>query len=374
MFGRVILLIVVFLQLIQLSDGFSMKLQKRQKEEPKSNFLKQNDVFGEIVSSRLDNTLYEGMISLGSPAKPFRVILDTGSGILWVPKYGCKNTGRMGEYCESGTGTYDPNKSKTSKSLNQNFTIEYGIGETVGQLYSDQFAFGDPACNHQLKLKQPIVFGAGTEIEDGDQGILGLGFARDDEKATSIFGRAVEEGIMTEPLFTVVYRSCPYDQDECSEAGIITFGKIDTENCGTVVGKVKLNRFALQWEFSLQEVSTGNYKSNLKDNDVITDSGASHIFLPFDVVEDLMSTIGATSEGSSYFISCKRKWQINFKINGTDYAVKAKEMVFNLGNDRCEIAIRSKVHQPWVLGGPWLRSFCQIHHWTNREIGFARIK
>lgn len=57
------------------------------------------------------------------------------------------------------------------------------------------FAFGDPVCpQYQLKFKKPIAFGAGIEITDGDQGVLGLGFARSDQKATSIFDRAVKEG------------------------------------------------------------------------------------------------------------------------------------------------------------------------------------
>jgi hypothetical protein len=133
---------------------------------------------------------------VGTPPKAFRVILDTGSAILWLPKAGCTNAGRMGEYCDKGEGTYDPKKSKTSKPTGKEFLIKYGIGQTTGHLYQDMFAFGNPVCNKQLKLKKPIVFGAGEEISDGDQGILGLGFARSDEPATSIFDQAVNEGVM----------------------------------------------------------------------------------------------------------------------------------------------------------------------------------
>lgn len=41
------------------------------------------DTYGTRMFSRGD-TLYEGMISLGTPPQPFRVILDTGSGKTFI--------------------------------------------------------------------------------------------------------------------------------------------------------------------------------------------------------------------------------------------------------------------------------------------------
>jgi hypothetical protein len=58
---------------------------------------------------------------------------------------------------------------------------------------------------------------------------LGLGFKRSDEKATSILDQFVKEKMLDQPIFTVVYRSCQFDQEECNYAGMITFGDIDTE-------------------------------------------------------------------------------------------------------------------------------------------------
>ncbi|KAI6191922.1 Eukaryotic aspartyl protease [Aphelenchoides bicaudatus] len=358
-----------------VSAGFSMTLNKRHKEEvaEKSSVLQLHDAFGEAVSSRYKGILYEGMISLGTPPQRFRVILDSGSAILWVPKINCTNSGRMGEYCVNNKGVYNPGKSRTSEPLQGDFNIVYGIGQTSGEYYQDVFAFGDPRCGNQLKLKSPVVFGAATDITDGDQGILGLGFTRTDEKATSIFDQAVKEGILDQPIFSVFYKSCPYQQKECQNAGAITFGEIDNYNCGTILGTAKVNRHALQWELNLDQVSTGSYTKKL-DQDVITDSGASEIFLPFDVVEDLMQTIGATLDKETYYISCKRRWQITFKISGTNYIVKNTELVYNLGNDRCKVAIQSKPREPWVLGGPFLRSFCHIHNFEKREVSFARLK
>jgi hypothetical protein len=63
----------------------------------------------------------------------------------------------------------------------------------------------------------------------------------------------------------------------------------------------------------LEKISSGSYVKKL-GLDFITDSGASHIFLPYDVIDDLAKTIGATEdeEDSSYYISCK--WAISLII------------------------------------------------------------
>lgn len=155
-------------------------------------------------------------------------------------------------------------------------------------------------------------------------------------------------------MFTVVYRACPYDQEECDRAGVITLGAIDTKRCGSPSGWLKLNRFALQWEFNIEAVMMGDHTIQL-NSDVITDSGASHVFLPFWVVEDLMQRIGAKEENDGYYISCKRKWQIEFKIGGIKYPVKSKEFNMNMGNDKCQIAIGPKSREPWILGGMCFR-------------------
>jgi hypothetical protein len=231
-----------------------------------------------------------------------------------------------------------PDKSKTSKALNEDFKVKYGIGESSGKLYSDTFWFGNANCDDKLSLKTPIVFGAAENTYDGDQGILGLGFKRSDERASSIFDVAVKEGLMTKPIFTIVYRSCPDKQEECDSAGLVTFGQIDS-NCGPEIGSVNINKFSLQWEFQVDQISSGHYKQEL-NVEFISDSGASHLFLPLDVVENLMKMIGAKEEDSNYIISCKSRWQINFRINGQDYFVRSSVLLMNYGNDRCEIAIR----------------------------------
>jgi hypothetical protein len=111
---------------------------------------------------------------------------------------GCQNSGRRGEYCQTGHNLYDPTRSSTAKNTQKQFEIQYEIGATSGNLYQDNFAFGDGA--NTLKLKRPVEFGGSLRTVDGDHGILGLGYVQEQGQGSSIFDEAVKQGLMDAPV------------------------------------------------------------------------------------------------------------------------------------------------------------------------------
>jgi len=368
-------LLICFLGLLCLvplwadAGSVSFTLNRREKKA-KNGSLTLFDTFGERMLSRGD-TLYEGMISLGTPPQSFRVILDTGSGILWVPMKGCSNSGRMGEYCSTGKNLYDPNRSSTSSNTNKQFQIQYGIGATTGYLYQDIFAFGEGSST--LKLKKPIEFGGGVRTVDGDQGIMGLAYVQQKGQGSSIFDEAVKQGLMDAPLFTVFLKKCGGSAKECSNAGQITFGKIDTQNCGKIEGYAPVSARAVHWEFTINGISSGSFKSNRKMT-AITDTGSSHLFLPKNIADGIAKSAGARSMGGGYVVPCNKKFDIKIKIGSKTYTIPSSEATLPVGYGQCQLLVAPSDMPQLILGDPWVRSYCQIHDWAGHRVGFAKPK
>jgi len=255
----------------------------------------------------------------------------------------------MSEYCSTGRGLYDPNRSSTARNTSKQFHIRYGIGETVGYLYEDVFAFGDGSST--LKLKNPIEFGGGLRTVDGDQGILGLAYVQQQGQGSSIFDQAVKQGLMDAPIFTVFFQKCPGGAQQCSNAGQITFGKIDNENCGRVIGYAPVNPRAVHWEFQLQSISAGRFRSN-RQMTAITDTGSSHLFLPKNIADGIARAVGATSMGGGYVLPCNRNFNIQLRIGGITYSIPAKEATIRVSYNQCQLLIAGSDMPQLILGDP----------------------
>ena len=114
---------------------------------------------------------YLGVVSIGSPAQTFNVVLDTGSSDLWVAASGCAG-------CTSQTPTFDPSKSTTIKSVTTNqgsqVTIRYGSGQVSGQLAQETVSKGGFTNTAQTML---VATTLSDGLLDGDSsGIMGLAF------------------------------------------------------------------------------------------------------------------------------------------------------------------------------------------------------
>merc|ERR1711976_582293 len=78
---------------------------------------------------------YYGPVSIGSPAKEFQVIFDTGSSNLWVPSKGVNFFGWF-------KNKYDSSKSSTFQKDGTSLDIVYGSGEVKGTFGVENISLG----------------------------------------------------------------------------------------------------------------------------------------------------------------------------------------------------------------------------------------
>ncbi|KAI6204876.1 hypothetical protein M3Y94_00728000 [Aphelenchoides besseyi] len=384
--GTIILLAIIG---YAYAESFSVDVERREKEiptvgDPGSNgsgsgssdnetLLVQHDLFYQGMRSK-QNIEYLGVVSLGQPPQKFEVVFDTGSDIFWVPKVGCSSSGPYAKYCRSRRSLYSPRRSKSSKSLGRRFRIEYGTGSAYGDYFTDAFAFGSPG-GKQLKLKSRVRFGAASRAQFSDQGILGLPSSDTSSgRGSSVFHQAVRDGLMDKPIFTAYLRKCP-GRGSCSQGGRITFGSEDKAHCNNVKDWVRVDAGVPHWRFSIQRIAVGRFRKNGRIK-VISDTGTSDIIVSTGVANSIGRSIGATRRGGEHYVSCRKRFTTQLKINGHYYSIPSAQVLQPVGNGRCRLAISGGAEGlgVWILGDPFLRSFCNVHDIRRRRIGFAKVK
>jgi len=92
------------------------------------------------------NTQYYGSVFVGTPPKPFTVVFDTGSSVLWVPSAACTDGA-----CKSHH-QFNPDKSSTGAVLSETegetteAKIQYGTGSMTGVEFTETVRVGGAAA------------------------------------------------------------------------------------------------------------------------------------------------------------------------------------------------------------------------------------
>jgi hypothetical protein len=123
---------------------------------------------------------------------------------------------------------------------------------------------------------------------------LGLSFSPTSEKATSIFQQMLDENKLDHPLFTVFYKRCPNNVDQCADGGVVTFGKHDIKNCGAIQGFTQpIDKKDSLWQFNVEELSIDGFTYSTPKL-AVTDTAASHIRVAKSVLDQIVAKVGAT--------------------------------------------------------------------------------
>ncbi|CEF70270.1 Aspartic peptidase family and Aspartic peptidase domain-containing protein [Strongyloides ratti] len=354
-----------------------------------------------------DDMEYLGNITIGTPGQLFMVVLDTGSSNLWIPDKTCGQGGSTDcpPYCSNaalcpflcdpvccnknkqaksicdGKHKFDSSKSITYVENGTKWQIKYGLGGADGFLGQDTVTF--IGTNAKLRIPK-TVFGQAEHLSDDfkndpSDGILGLAFPSIsvDGVMPPIFV-ANRQGLLDKPVFTVYLK---HDGAVVGQlGGVYTYGGIDTINCGPIIAYQQLTS-ATYWEFKMDSISLGSASFNNGWN-VISDTGTSLLAAPKMIAEAIASAAGAVynEEYQKGIINCATSLpDLNLVIGSKTYSIKGDKLIddVGLGNGQCMFGMFGMdigMGLSFILGDPFIQSYCNIYDFGNQRIGFALPK
>src|ERR1700738_2857565 len=163
-------------------------------------------------------TLYFANVTLGTPAQPVRLHIDTGSSDLWVNTPSSNLCKSKGSPC-SAAGTYSANSSSTYTYLSSDFNITYvdGSGAT-GDYVTDTLDIGGATLTGQQ-------FGIGY-TSSASEGILGIGYKINEVQAARL-GKQAYDNVPAKMVTDKLISSNAYSlwlNDLDANTGNILFG------------------------------------------------------------------------------------------------------------------------------------------------------
>lgn len=157
-------------------------------------------------SKKRPDAEYYVKLDVGTPAKTFNVLFDTGSSDLWL--FGSNVSGNV----NSGQATWNTSDSTTSSKVKKsswNITYVDGSGAT-GNVYKDTVAIGDLVVDNQgVEVANTVsdMDGGGSILGSPISGVVGFAFNSlntASPKQSTLFSNLKDS--LDKPLFTVDLR------------------------------------------------------------------------------------------------------------------------------------------------------------------------
>uniref|UniRef100_A0A7S1Z4I8 Peptidase A1 domain-containing protein n=1 Tax=Ditylum brightwellii TaxID=49249 RepID=A0A7S1Z4I8_9STRA len=316
------------------------------------------------------NAQYYGSVSIGTPPQSFKVIFDTGSSNLWVPKEGCSHCGY--KIFGLGKDKYDHSKSSSYTENGEEFKIVYGSGAVNGFFSKETVTVSDDVSVTGMDFAEVTdAGGLGIGYVMGKfDGIMGLAFSSISIKGKPTFmDLLLEQNVLKEPIFSF------YLGDNTE--GELTFGGVDEEKYEGEIEYVDLIS-STYWEIDVDGISAGDY--SMGKTTAIVDSGTSLLTGPKKEVSKLALQVGAKPNMmGQYTMDCEKLGDVpdlTVTINGSVYTVSGRDLVMKAANT-CLFAIMGMdipEGPQWILGDVFMRKYYTVFDYGNERVGFARVK
>merc|ERR1712096_464934 len=314
-----------------------------------------------IAETELQNSdlvEYFGQVAVGTPPQYFKVVFDTGSGILWVPSHLC-----TGEACKDHTRLVE-DTDETLKVDRGYVNIKYGTGNMRGRRATDHVAVAGENGLVFRNGRFDGVMGLGREALAG---ILSRG---EQGRGIPFYINAVNENVLAEPKFSV------YVSKRMGRPGAVVLGGVNPKLFNGPIFYHK-GYSPAYWMVALGAMKVGNEVVETRGARGIVDSGTSLLVGPPHIIERILPHVradpdcGNLHELKTLEINMRTTdgREVTYKLEPEDYVMK------RLGRCKTGIAIMKiqlkMAHPIVILGDTFLRKYYSVFNHRTGEVGFA---
>ncbi|TCD64939.1 hypothetical protein EIP91_003397 [Steccherinum ochraceum] len=316
-----------------------------------------------------NNQLWQGSISVGTPAVSYTVDFDTGSSDIFLPGSSCTTN------CQ-GHKMYNPSASTTSADRQKSFRLAYGDGSSVqGEQYSDTVVGGGLTATGQA-LGAANTYSAGlAKSKFPPDGLVGMGYqAISQYNSPPFFQTLVVQGKTTSPVFAFKLATSGSELflggvDTKLYTGDFTYAPVTTRG---------------YWQVNMDSV-TVNTKSVLGRISAVIDTGTTLIVGDTSSIKTFYTAIPGSKDvsrtfGAGYYtIPCSSFPTVKLTFGGTPFSIAPS--ILNLGQvsrgskDCVSGIVSSGTSQNfWIVGDVFLRNVYSSYDLGNNRVGFALLK
>lgn len=317
---------------------------------------------GQLDLNNYQDSEYYGEITIGTPAKTFKVLFDTGSSNLWIPSSECESTDVA---CQTHT-QYNHEDSTTYVANGESFAIQYGTGSLTGFLSEDTINVAGMQVSGQTFAEAQSQPGS-TFVDAQFDGILGLGFQQIAvDNVVPVFYNMISQGLVDEPVFSFYL-----NRNQAGEiGGELIFGGSDPTKYTGDFTYVPVTQEGY-WQFTMDSAEIEGI--SLCDSCVaIADTGTTLIAAPAEAVEYINEIIGADEYGNVDCSSVSSLPPVNIVLGGTTFTLEGTDYIQTetvQGSEYCYSGFETNSF--WILGDVFIGKFYTEFDYGNKRVGFA---
>jgi len=331
----------------------------------------QHRLVAEAALANSDLVEYYGEVSIGTPPQNFKVVFDTGSGILWVPSDLCD-----GAACRDHV-QLEEKKDKTMQKEDGFVNIKYGTGNMRGRRATDVVNVAGVKVGKQDFLLSTNE--NGNVFRNGRfDGVMGLGreglaaiLSKGDKgRGVPFYINAVHSKILAKPRFSI------FVSKTMGQPGAVVLGG---ENPKLYKDKIQMHKGQSDdyWMVKMGTFKVGDKVIDTKGARGIVDSGTSLLVGPTSIISEFLPLVQVNSDCSN--MGQLKTLEINmdttegktvtYKLTPEDYVMKRN------GSCKTGIAIMNiqlnMDHPIMILGDTFMRKYYSTFDHETNSVGFA---